>query len=144
MRISEFIKKKLKSIFSFFILQSAIRNLLSIKYFSLAQQWILFFLSLLLISLFCFKFFYHAPNPPGKKVNEFVVELSGEVRNPGIYLFQEPPTLMLAIEKAGGLKDAAFFDMDSSPEALETGTLLAIIRESPQEIKVKLGRMEAR
>jgi competence protein ComEA len=68
----------------------------------------------------------------------------GEVRNPGIQIFHHPPTLKQAIEKAGGLKEPALFEMGSSSAVLETGTLLTIVKESPQEIKVKLERMEAK
>src|SRR4030042_3474154 len=56
-------------------------------------------------------------------VKEVVVEVSGEVQHPGIYLFQNPPTLREAIERAGGLKETAQFDTTSSSEILETGTL---------------------
>jgi competence protein ComEA len=59
-------------------------------------------------------------------VKEVVVEVSGEVRHPGVYLFQNSPTLREAIERAGGLKETAQFDATSSPEILETGTLLII------------------
>ena len=68
----------------------------------------------------------------------------GEVRNPGIYLFKNPPFLREAIEKAGGLKETALFDITSFSGTLETGTLVTIAKESPDKIKVKLGRMEAR
>jgi competence protein ComEA len=73
-----------------------------------------------------------------------VIEVSGEVRNPGIFIFKNPPTLMEAIEKAGGLKEPAIFEKDSSSEVLETGTLLITKKESYQEIKVKLERMEVK
>ncbi len=59
-------------------------------------------------------------------VKEVVVEVSGEVHHPGVYLFQNPPTLREAIERAGGLKETAQFDATSSPEILETGTLLVV------------------
>ena len=65
-------------------------------------------------------------------VKEVVVEVSGEVRNPGVYLFQNPPPLRKAIERAGGLKETAQFDTTSSSEILETGTLLTVGKESSQ------------
>jgi competence protein ComEA len=67
----------------------------------------------------------------------------GEVQRPGIYSFKNPPNLKDAIEKAGGLKEAALYDEISFSEILESGTQINAIRESSQEIKVKLGRMEA-
>jgi competence protein ComEA len=114
------------------------------KYFSLHQQWVLFVLALLLLGILYFKFYYHPrPSPSEGVVRETVVEISGEVRNPEVYLFQDPPTLREAIEKAGGLKETAQFDSISSTEVLETGTLLTVTKDSPREFKAKLGRMTA-
>jgi competence ComEA-like helix-hairpin-helix protein len=141
MRISEFITQKLKS---FFNPLSAICNLQSIKYFSLHQQWVLFLIALLILGILYFKFYYHPlPSPSEEFVREIVVEVSGEVKSPGIYIFQNPPTLKEVIEKAGGLKRTAAFDPTLSTEILETGTLLNIIQKSSQEIKVKMERMAA-
>jgi len=115
------------------------------KYLSLGQQKILFVLALFILVLLYFQFYYHPFRPPPEKsVREVVVEVLGEVRNPGIQIFQHFPTLKESIEKAGGLNGVAFFDTNSSSEVLETGTLLAIVKESQHQIKVKLGRMEAR
>jgi len=114
------------------------------KYFSLHQQWVLFFIALLILGILYFKFYYHPlPSPSEEFVREIVVEVSGEVKRPGIYLFQNPPTLREAIEKAGGLKEPAQFDITSSSEILEIGTLLAVEKDKSQEIKIKLGRMAA-
>jgi len=144
MWISELGRGKLKSLFSFFNLQSAIGNLLSLKYFSLHQQWFLFFISLLLLGILTLKFYYQ-PSPPSSEgfVKEVAVEVSGEVLNPGIYLFQNPPALREAIERAGGLKEMAQLDTVSSSTFLETGTLLTVGKESPKEIHVKIERMAA-
>ena len=115
------------------------------RYFSLGQQKVLFILALFILVILYFQFYYHPFRPPPEEnVREIVVEVLGEVRNPGIQIFHHSPTLKESIEKAGGLKDVAFFDTDSSSEALETGTLLTIVKESQDQIKVKLGRMEAR
>jgi competence protein ComEA len=103
------------------------------KYFSLNQQWVLFFIALLLLGILYFKFYYHPLSSPSEEfIREIVVEVSGEVRSPSIYIFQNPPTLREAIEKAGGLKETAQFDSISSTEVLETGTLLTVMKESSQ------------
>jgi len=142
MWISELGRGKLKSLFSFFNLQSAIGNLLSLKYFSLHQQWFLFFIALLLLGILTLKFYYPPSPPPSEGfVKEVVVEVSGEVLNPGIYLFQNPSTLREAIERAGGLEETALFDTPSSSKFLETGTLLIVGKESSKEIHVKIERM---
>jgi len=114
------------------------------RHFPLHQQWVLFFIALLILGILCFKFYYQPFPPPSEEfTKEVVVEVAGEVQNPGIYLFQNPPTLKEVIEKAGGLKETAQFNSPSSTEALETGTLLSINKESPQKIKVKMERMAA-
>ncbi len=102
------------------------------KHFSIAQQWVLFFLALLLLGILTFKFYDHSPLPPEEIVKEIVIEVSGEIQKPGIYIFKNPPTLREAIEKAGGLKETAQFDSISSTEVLETGTLLTVTKESSQ------------
>ncbi len=116
------------------------------RYLSLGQQRILFILALFLLVTIYFRFYHRSPlSIPEENVKEFVVEAVGEVRNPGVYIFQNPATLREAIEKAGGFKEPARFDEGSSSEILKTGTLLNVTKESPQEvIKVKIGRMEAR
>jgi len=103
------------------------------KYFSVGQQWILFVLALLLLGSLTFKFYFQPrPTPSGEAEKEIVVEVSGEVRQPGIYLFQNPPNLREAIGRAGGLKEAAQYDTTFSSTILETGTLLTVVKESSQ------------
>jgi competence protein ComEA len=154
--------RKLKFLYSLFNPQSTIRNPQSLKYFSLAQQKFLFALALILLGSLYFRFYYQPLSPSSEEsVKETVVEVLGEVQNPGVYLFQNPPTLKEAIEKAGGMKETAHFDETSSTEILETGTLLTVVKEpqniasSPsfdkggrgrikqEEIKVRISRMEA-
>jgi len=114
------------------------------KHFSLQQQWVLFFIALLILGILYFKFYYQPFSPPSEEfTKEVVVEVAGEVQNPGIYLFQNPPTLKEVIEKAGGLKETAQFDTASFSEILETGTLLTVTKESSREVKVKMERMAA-
>jgi competence protein ComEA len=103
------------------------------KYFSLHQQWVLFIIALLLLGNFYYNFFCPAFSPSSEELlKEVVVEVSGEVHHPGVYLFQNPPTLKEAIERAGGLKETAQFDATSPSEILETGTLLIVMKESHQ------------
>jgi len=130
------------------------------KYFSVSQQWVLFAVALILIGSLALKFYYFpAPTPSGEPVKEIVVEVSGEVLQPGIYLYQNPPKLRDAIERAGGLKEKAQVDSTFSSTILETGTLLTVTREPSQippplpsskegqrtmkqdEIRIKIGRM---
>ncbi len=105
----------------------------SMKYFSLRQQWVLLVIALLLLGSLWFRFLYHPPSPsPERLVEEVVIEVSGAVRSPGVYLFNNPPTLREAVERAGGLKETAWCDTLSSSEILKTGTLLTVTKESSQ------------
>jgi len=113
------------------------------RYFSLGQQWALLFLALLILGILTFKFYYHSPLPTEEIVKEIVVEVLGEIQKPGIYIFKNPPTIKEVLEKGGGLGEVANFDEKPSSEVLETGTLLDVRRESSQEIKIKIERMEA-
>jgi competence protein ComEA len=114
------------------------------KYFSLGQQRVLFLLALLILATLCYKFYFHPRSVPEEAYNEIVVEVSGEVQKPGVYIFKTPPTLIEAVEKAGGFKESARFEGTQSSEVLKTGTLLSVSKESPKEVKIALGRMEAR
>jgi len=134
MRISEFIKK-LKSIFSFLIPNSAIpacrqAGALRIRHFSMGQQKVLFVLALLILALIYYKFYSHPQSSPEEVYDEIAVEVLGEVQKPGIYIFINPPTLKQAIEKAGGLRQPALFQTGTSSETLATGTLISVQKES--------------
>jgi competence protein ComEA len=110
---------------------------------SLSQQRFLLILALLLLTILTFKFYYSPPAPSEEIAKEIVIEARGEVRNPGVYIFQHSPTLKEAIEKAGGLKEPGLFDKDSFSESLKTGALLNVRKESQQEVRIKIETMEA-
>jgi competence protein ComEA len=146
--------QRLKAFFSFLIRSSVPRILywtkylisqtvLRIPHYSIGQQKILFFIAFFILFLLFFKFYFHPSPPPEEFYKEIVVEVSGEVRSPGVYLFKSPPTLKEAVDKAGGLKEAALFDQVSSSERLETGTLLKVTKEFSKEVKIRVARMEA-
>jgi competence protein ComEA len=109
----------------------------------MGQQKILFVLALLILALLYFKFYFHSSSLPEEMYKEVVVEIRGEVQKPGFYIFKTPPMLIEAVEKAGGFKESARFDEAQSAEVLETGTSLNVSKESPREVKIKLGRMDA-
>jgi competence protein ComEA len=136
---------KIEKIRSFYTLLSprwAIYDRQLFRFFPFHQQHILFIFALLLLSLSYFRFDHTLP-PPEEKTPKVMVEVSGEVRSPGIYPFQERPTLREALDKAEGIREMASFNLSSSVELLETGSLVTVARENPDEIKVKLERMEA-
>ncbi len=106
--------------------------------YSAAQQWVLLALALFILGLLFFRFYIHPSLPPPEIKKEFVIEVTGEVRKPGIYVFQTPPALGEAIEKAGGMKEAVHLESQGS-ERLETGTLITVAKPS----HISLGRMAA-
>ena len=141
------------------VLEFVIWSLEFMKYFSLSQQWVLFGLALFILGLLYLRFYHHPSPGPEAIIKEFMIEVSGEIRRPGVYLFPNPPTLMEAIERAGGLKETARMDIFPTSEILETGTLLTVSREfgekekdltkggqagmKQDEIRIKIGRMAA-
>ena len=97
----------------------------------MAQQQILFGLAVFILALLFFKFYTPThPSSREKPLREFVVEISGEVHHPGIYIFHHPPLLKEGIEKAGGLREEALFDGKNLSETLESGTLVHVMKES--------------
>jgi competence protein ComEA len=113
------------------------------KYYSFGQQKILVALALFIFAVLYLKFYFHRSLPHEETYQEVVVEIRGEVQQPGIYIFKTPPILIEAVEKAGGLKESARFEGTQSSEVLKTGTLLNVSKASPTEVKIALGRMEA-
>ena len=126
-----------------FIQRPVIRMPQFLRYLSPDQQKILFVLAFLLLALHFFKFYFHPPRSPQEIYTEGVMEVSGDVQNPGVYLFKTAPTLKEAIDRAGGFNEAVLWDEVSSSELLETGTLVNVAKASPNEVKISLGRMEA-
>jgi competence protein ComEA len=141
MWISESKVEKLKSFYTLLNPRLRICNPQLRRFFPFHQQHVLFLLVLLLLSLSYFRL-DHALPPPEEKTPKVMVEVSGEVGSPGIYSFQQSPTLREVLDKAGGMRETASFSLVSSAELLETGSLVTVARENPDEIKVKLERME--
>ena len=90
--------------------------------------------------------FYDPPASTGVAIpsEEFVVEISGDVDQPGIHLFHHPPTLREALAKGGGREGASGVEDGSPSEILKTGTLLTVSRTSDGNLRIHTGRMEAR
>lgn len=124
------------------------------RYLSLGQQKILIVLAVCLLGILTFNFYISPPAPSEEITQEIVIEVLGEVRKPGIYIFQHSPTLKEALDKAGALNEEVPLKSKSSLEILSTGTLITIqkVIPSPLEgegkgegelIKIKIGRMDA-
>lgn len=124
------------------------------RYLSLGQQKILIVLAVCLLGILTFNFYISPPAPSEEITKEIVIEVLGDVRKPGIYIFQHSPTLKEALDKAGALNEEVPLKSKSSLEILSTGTLITIqkVIPSPLEgegkgegelIKIKIGRMDA-
>jgi competence protein ComEA len=114
-----------------------------LRYFSIGQQRILLVLALLMLTFLYVRLYHKPSSSPEQIFKEFVVEVSGEVQQPGIYLFQKHPSLKETINRAGGFIEAVRSDDPVSSETLETGTLLFVQKTSDQQIKINIRRMEA-
>lgn len=147
--------QKLYSLISGFAAHSPLSNLQWFRHFSLSQQWILFVLACFLLCLLYIKFYYPSSSRTEVAFKEFVVEVEGEVRKPGIYTFPDSPRLKEVLEKAGGLKVPAWMDEDTSSSPLKSGALITVQpipstfqeekdRGEARTIKIKIGTMEAR
>lgn len=134
--------KKLRNLFPITNLRPSIYN--SLRYFSIGQQKIIFALALFILGILYFKFYHRSPIPPVEFTKEIAVEILGEVNKPGLYIFKHSPTLKEAIEMAGGLKEYAFFDEESSSKILESGTLINVAKRFEKEVNIRIERMDAR
>lgn len=114
--------------------------------FSRAQQIVLMgiSLSILLVSL---------PRPLGGPVSAFsnsktqprqqwAVEVTGAVREPGIYTFNHSPTAGQAIEKAGGIPGNRSISHITRSNTLQSGTHIEAKALSPASVKLLLSRMD--
>jgi competence ComEA-like helix-hairpin-helix protein len=145
MQLSKFGKEKLKSFLSFVSPRSGTRTPAFFRFFSHHQQCFLLILGPFTLALLYFRFdFPSSLLPILERDREVVVEVLGEVGYPGIHLFRNSPTPEEVFERAGGLKKMASSNRDFSSLLLETGTLVRVVRENPGQVRVNIGRMEAR
>ena len=144
MRISGSHIHSLRSFCKFLNPQNVIGNPQSFRFFSLRQQGVLLALALLILSLLYLRFYGRSSPSSQEGGREIAVEVSGEVRHPGIHLFKTRPTLSEALERAGGSKEIASLDARSSSELLDAGTFITVEKKNRNEIRVTLGQMEAK
>jgi len=77
---------------------------MSLRYFSRSQLGVILLLGAALLVLYAWRahvLFAPSPPPPGIMSLTFV-EVTGPVAHPGVYSFPQPPTLLEALERAGG------------------------------------------
>lgn len=105
------------------------------------------FVAILVFSLLLLR--YHNRNlpPSGLPEHPLIVEIAGEVRNPGVYVLEGPAlTVEEAIGYAGGLKDGMLFSRsDSAPHKTLTHMKRLVIEMAGEgRVMVKTEAMSAK
>ncbi|NVM21946.1 MAG: helix-hairpin-helix domain-containing protein [Desulfobacterales bacterium] len=88
-----------------------------------------------------FKSSHYGPKPCCRQ--QWIVEVTGAVKKPGIYAFHNPPTIHQAIRAAGGTTKSTLTPLGVPPEHLETGALLEVKPLGSQTAKLMLFQMSA-
>lgn len=108
--------------------------------FSRAQQIVVLAISLIILLA-------SLPRPlDGRKppsYQQWAVEVTGAVREPGIYTFNDPPTAGQAIDKAGGIPANPSISHMSQSDTLQSGTHIEAKPLSPASVNLLLSRMDA-
>ena len=76
--------------------------------------------------------------------HQSVIEVSGAVKNPGIYTFDKPPTAYQAIQSAGGLTDDSPLSFDTPDDTLDTGMRVELRGSNPQFAQLTITPMSSR
>jgi competence protein ComEA len=118
--------------------------------FSKEQLVILFLIGLTIFSIDLFRPFHPVwskPSPPSTGLTtdsspQWIVEVAGAVRSPGIYAFHAPPMVNDALQKAGGLVSRHGSMVGRMNTPLETGTRLEIQTSEPKPDGVIISAMD--
>lgn len=76
--------------------------------------------------------------------HQSVIEISGAVKNPGIYTFDKSPTAYQAIQSSGGLTDNRPLSFDTPDDTLDTGMRIEIRGSNPQFSQLDITPMSSR
>ena len=74
---------------------------------------------------------------------QWLLEVSGAVRNPGIYTFNKIPTLSRAIQSAGGPTDDRPLSFSTSDETIDTGMRVELHPSNPQSAQLAITPMSS-
>ena len=81
---------------------------------------------------------------PTEPHHQSVIEISGAVKNPGIYTFDKPPTAYQAIQSSGGLTDDRPLSFDTPDDTLDTGMRIELRGSNPQFAQLDITPMSSR
>ena len=76
--------------------------------------------------------------------HQWVIELSGAVKNPGIYTFDKTPTVYQAIQSAGGPTNERPLSFDTADDSIDTGMRVELRRSNPQSDQLIITPMSSR
>ena len=75
--------------------------------------------------------------------HQSVIEISGAVKNPGIYTYDKPPTADQAIQSSGGLTDDRPLSFDTPDDTLDTGMRIELRGSNPQFAQLDITPMSS-
>ena len=75
---------------------------------------------------------------------KWFLEVSGAVRNPGIYTFNKRPTVYRAIQRAGGPTQDRLHSYNRSNQTIDTGMRLELRPSDPQSAQLTMTPMSSR
>jgi competence protein ComEA len=93
-----------------------------VKIFSKDQQVIALMLGLAILFIGLFRQFHPRNDPKTEPHCQWIIEIAGTVKNPGIYAFNNPPTAYQAIQNAGGPTSRHHLPPKTTDDPLDTGT----------------------
>jgi competence protein ComEA len=79
-----------------------------------------------------------------KPHRQWIVEVTGAVKNPGIYSFDTPTTADQEIQTAGGPTDAHRFLLDTPGNALDTGMRIELRESNGDRLRIIITPMGSR
>ena len=121
------------------------------KIFSKDQQIIALILGLTIFSIGLFRPFHPfrsmlRPSYDELRIesrHQWFIEVAGAVRNPGIYAFDEPPTVSRAIQSTGGPVDEHRVSFDSPDSTLDTGMRIELQESGTGNAKATISPMSS-
>ncbi|MBW2329630.1 MAG: helix-hairpin-helix domain-containing protein [Deltaproteobacteria bacterium] len=125
---------------------------MSVKSFNKDQQVITLMLGLAIFFTGIFRPFHPfwpILRPPNSDMmteprHQSVIEVSGAVKNPGIYTFDKPPTAYQTIQSIGGPTGERPLSFDTPDDTLDTGMRIELHGSNPQFAQLTLTPMSSR
>nr|HID58201.1 helix-hairpin-helix domain-containing protein [Desulfobacterales bacterium] len=116
------------------------------KGFNKDQQVVVIVLGIVLLLVFLFRTYHPTLWPirserslhQSESFKGIVVEVTGKVKNPGIYIFEKAPVVDDAVHAAGGLLHGFYLDSDLPARVLKNGTHLLVTHRGHSKCVLKI------